>query len=115
MSNSVLILDKSKESASALTKALNESSNVLSKTGKFEEKTVVQIIQAEMKSNVLSKSTLDALQTVQKIHKEPQLCLRTEISEARRFRPSLIAWNVNVPLLCVSCIDSSIFMPITYQ
>ncbi|NHB62291.1 hypothetical protein C5472_14505 [Photorhabdus sp. RW14-46] len=70
VSNSVLILDKSKESASALTKALNESASVLSKTGKFEEKAVAQIIQAEMKSDVLSKSTLDALQTVQKIHKE---------------------------------------------
>ncbi|MCC8466991.1 DUF769 domain-containing protein, partial [Photorhabdus bodei] len=73
VSNSVLILDKSKESASALTKALNESANVLSKTGKFEEKAVVQIIQAEMKSDVLSKSTLDALQAVQKIHKEDVL------------------------------------------
>lgn len=40
------------------------------KLGSSKKKQSHKIIQAEMKSDVLSKSTLDALQAVQKIHKE---------------------------------------------
>ncbi|PHM26635.1 DUF637 domain-containing protein [Xenorhabdus ehlersii] len=69
-SSSILVLGKSKESTRALAKALNESGETFSKTGKLEGKSVSQIVQAEIKNDALSKPTLDALESIKRAHKE---------------------------------------------
>ncbi|MBD1227407.1 DUF637 domain-containing protein [Xenorhabdus griffiniae] len=69
-SSSILVLGKSKESTRALAKALNESGETFSKTGKLEGKSLSQIVQAEIKNDALSKPTLDALESIKRTHKE---------------------------------------------